>query len=315
MKLNNKGFAISGILYAVMILFLTLVVALVAMISNRKLALDKYKKNVKNELNSAAETYGARVQISPDTTYIRINEDELVDYDVKTKVSGCLVGESPGEEENTLCQSNEKDITNLLNYKIYDEIGNEVLGFSSNQVISGDGFKVNIVYYTYNEKDTKGNYVLDETEKKLKVVKKYLTANAENIFYVRYYVVDNNNVLSKEATRTLIIKKYNNYINIINSYFKVPESSINSYNFPVNVAGYKYNNNTLTRDDTIINYSIYNIDDEKITEFYQENGALYYRANSVSKRVGSAEKFRIRYFTGTIENPTSEIAFAYFTVE
>ena len=81
-----------------------------------------------------------------------------------------------------------------------------------------DNYKVELAYYTYNERDSKGNYVLDTTKTKLKVVTKYLTPNKENIFYVRYYVVDNNNVLSKEATRTLVINKYTNFFSNIFHY-------------------------------------------------------------------------------------------------
>lgn len=315
MKLDNKGFAISGILYAVMILFLTIVVALLAMISNRKLALDKYKKNVKNELNEAAETYGARVQISPDTTYVRINEDEVMEYDFKGKVSGCINDGASNSEASSLCQENESDITNLLNYKIYDEVGNEVLGFNTTTVTSSDNYKVDLVYYTYNEKDSKGNYVMDETKTKLKVITKYLTPNVDNIFYVRYTVVDNNNTVSKEATRTLVIKKYNNYVNVVTNYFKIEKENINSYNFKQNANSYKYESNTLTKDDSLLQYKLYNGEDEPITDFYKENGTWYYHANSVSVKVTGDEKLRIRFFTGTIENPTSEINFGYFTVE
>ncbi len=315
MKLDNKGFAISGILYAVMILFLTIVVALLAMISNRKLALDKYKKNIKTELNNAAETYGARVQISPDAAYVRITEDEIVDYDVKNKVSGCINGGSSTEEQNTLCQENETDITNLLNYKIYDEIGNEVINFESTTVYSGDGYKVDVVYYKYYEKDTNGNYVLDSTKKKLKEVTKPLTPNIENIFYVRYYVVDNNNTLSKEATRTIVIKKYNNYINVINNSFRINMEDLSNYDFLANANCYKYESNSLVKDNSLLRYALYTEEDYPITEFYKEGGVWYYRANSISTPVTINEKIRIKYFSGTIENPTSEINFAYFTAE
>ena len=317
MKLNNEGFAISGILYAVMILFLTVVVALLAMISNRKLALDKYKKNVKAELNEAAETYGARVQIAPDTTYIRINEDEIIDFDAKNKVSGCINNGSPNEENDSLCQENEADITSLLNYKIYDETGNEVLSFNTTTVTSSDNYQVNLVYYTYNEKDTNGNYVLDETNTKLKVVTKYLTPEVDNIFYIRYYVVDNNNILSKEATRTIVIRRYNRYINIVNNYFKINANDLGSLSIiKENADSYIYSSNALTKeDDSKLKYQIYNSDDYLINDFYKDNGIWYYHANSTSTKVNSDEKFRVRFYTGTIDNPTSEIAFAYFTVE
>ena len=315
MKLDNKGFAISGILYAVMILFLTIVVALLAMISNRKVALDKHKKDIKTELNEAAEAYGARIQIAPDTTYVRISESELMTYDPKSHVSGCINSANPSENTTTLCQANEADITNLLSYKIYDEIGNEVINFNVTPIYSPDNYKVELAYYTYNERDSKGNYVLDTTKTKLKVVTKYLTPNKENIFYVRYYVVDNNNVLSKEATRTLVINKYTNYINVTNNYFKVNKNELNTYNFLANADNYVSSSNTLTKNNSLLNYKIYNSEDYPIVDFYETSGVWYYHANSVSTKVTPDEKFRVRYFTGSIDNPTSEVNFAYFTVE
>ena len=72
MKLNNKGFAITSILYAVLILFLSLILAMMMLLANRKMVLDKYKANVREELNSSKETYGAHVQISSDTVKLRI---------------------------------------------------------------------------------------------------------------------------------------------------------------------------------------------------------------------------------------------------
>lgn len=316
MKLNNKGFAISGILYAVMILFLTLVVALLAMISNRKVALDKYKKEVKGELNDKAETYGARVQISPESVYVRINEDEIVNFDFKNNVSGCVNGGSSTEVLNTLCQEDETDITNLVNYKIYDETGNEVIGFYTEPIFSSDSYRVDVAYYTYNEKDANGNYVLDETKTKLKVVKKYLTANIENIFYVRYYVVDNKNTLSKEATRTIVIKKYNNYISVTNNYFKVNKSeNLTTYNFLSYADCYSYSNGTLTKNNSLLERALYNSEDKAITDFYQQDGVWYYHADSLSIRVTPEEKLRVRYYTGSLDNPTADINFAYFTVE
>ena len=314
MKLNNKGFAITGILYAVMVLFLTLVVSLLAMVSNRKLALDKYKKSVKNNLNEYEETYGARVQIAPDTIYVRVNENELINFDLKRDVSACLRGGSSVGDLNTLCQANEADITNLLNYKIYDETGNEVIGFYSNTLYNSD-YQTETIYYKYYEKDINGNYLLDETKKNLKLINRNLTTDYENKFYVRYYVVDNNNVLSKEVTRTLIVIKYNNYIKVISNYFKINRSDIITYNFKENAIVYKNQNNSLIQDNTLLKYKIYNSSDENIIDFYEENNTLFYRTSTTIKEVTPDEKFRIRYFTGTIDNLTSEINFAYFTIE
>ena len=319
MKLNNKGFAISGILYAVMILFLTIIISLLALMANRKLILDKYKKEVKSNLNSSSETYGARIQLAADTTHVRLTEEELAEYNFKSKVSGCIIGDNSLNDENTLCQENEKDITNLLNYKIYDEAGNEIVKFNYETIYSStfstDGLKAIFASYNYYDKDSKGNYLLDETKKNLKTVKKNLVSNKENMFYIRYYVVDNNNVLSKEATRTLVINKYNNYINVTKNHFKVEKENINTYNFKEGADSYKYESNQLIKDNDLLNYALYTSKDEAITNFYESGGSWYYVTKSGNTKIGSEESFRIRYFTGSIENPTSEISFAYFGVE
>ncbi|MEG0025728.1 MAG: hypothetical protein RR847_00510 [Bacilli bacterium] len=50
-KLNNRGFAISGILYSILILFILLLVGILSVLGSRKLILDKTKNDVFNELN------------------------------------------------------------------------------------------------------------------------------------------------------------------------------------------------------------------------------------------------------------------------
>lgn len=315
MKLDNKGFAISGILYAVMILFLTLILALLSMISNRKLALDKYKSEIKTSLNEGAETDGARVQISSDTLYVRIYEDELAEYDFKYNVAGCLNNGTTPEELNILCQTREIDVTNLVNYRIYDEVGNEVINFNFKTINSGDGFKVDVASYTHYEKDASGNYVLDATKRKLKVVSEDLKVNQENKFIIRYFVVDGNNILSKEATRTLVIFKCNNYINVLDSNFSISKSELKTHDYFSHANSYKINGNTLVKDNTLLNYKIYNDADEDVTSFILKDDLWYYKVGSKEIPVGQEERFRIRYFTGTLAEPTSEVHFAYFMTD
>lgn len=55
MKLNNKGFAISGIIYAIMFLFIIIIFAVLGLLGTRKLALDKYKKEVSNSIENNEE--------------------------------------------------------------------------------------------------------------------------------------------------------------------------------------------------------------------------------------------------------------------
>ena len=50
MKLNNKGFTISGIIYALVFLFVILVFAILGLLGSRKVVLDKYKQDVINDI-------------------------------------------------------------------------------------------------------------------------------------------------------------------------------------------------------------------------------------------------------------------------
>lgn len=323
MKLNNKGFAITSILYAVLLLFLSLIVALLMLMSNRKLILDKYKTEVKENLNDSAETHGARVQIASDATYIRIYENEFMNYDLKSKVSGCLNRSNPSTEEiDTLCSSNETDITHLVNYKIYDEAYNEVVSFTFDNLLGENNFKVDTVKYTYYDKDEDGNYKVDASG--IKTITTELKPNKENIFFVKYYVVDNNNVLSKESMRTIVILKYNNYIHLKSNYFKIGKSDLLTYDFKSHADSYKLENGELVKDNSLLSHAIFNSEDILINEFKIVSDKLYYTCEADSCKengeyknilVTADEKFRVRYFTGTLDNLTSEESYAYFSVE
>ncbi len=51
MKLNNKGFAVTGIIYSALLLFLVLLAGILSMMATRKVLLDKIKKEVEFKLN------------------------------------------------------------------------------------------------------------------------------------------------------------------------------------------------------------------------------------------------------------------------
>lgn len=50
--LNNRGFAISGIIYSVLILFLIILTGFLTMLASRKVILDKIKKEVITTIES-----------------------------------------------------------------------------------------------------------------------------------------------------------------------------------------------------------------------------------------------------------------------
>ena len=53
MKLNNKGMAISGILYSVLVLFIVLVFGILSLLASTKFSFDKFRSDVKERLESA----------------------------------------------------------------------------------------------------------------------------------------------------------------------------------------------------------------------------------------------------------------------
>ena len=54
MRLNNKGFAISGVIYAIMFLFIILTFAILGLLGSRKIVLDKYKQDVMKDIEGDA---------------------------------------------------------------------------------------------------------------------------------------------------------------------------------------------------------------------------------------------------------------------
>lgn len=71
MKLNNRGFAISGIIYALMFLFIILIFATLGLLGSRKIVLDKYKQEVIKEIeNSDALSNAGKVDRSGASTPI-----------------------------------------------------------------------------------------------------------------------------------------------------------------------------------------------------------------------------------------------------
>jgi len=53
--MNNKGFAVSGIIYGILVLFIILLIALLSMFNSRKTVLDELKDKVLNEVGSNVE--------------------------------------------------------------------------------------------------------------------------------------------------------------------------------------------------------------------------------------------------------------------
>lgn len=77
MKLNNKGFAITGILYGLLILFALLVGSYLTVLTAKKNRLDGIVENIENEYNgSTTDTYKLTLEKDDgvSTIYYKINE-------------------------------------------------------------------------------------------------------------------------------------------------------------------------------------------------------------------------------------------------
>ncbi len=79
--MNNKGFAVSGIIYSILILFLILIFGILSILGGRKVILDKLKNDVANELND--EFFGI---IYRDRS--GANKPELLDNMIPVKYDG-----------------------------------------------------------------------------------------------------------------------------------------------------------------------------------------------------------------------------------
>ncbi len=66
---NNKGFAISGMIYPILILAIFLIVELLVTLQSRKMILDKNKNDLVTEINNSERVYsnGAEIYFNPET--------------------------------------------------------------------------------------------------------------------------------------------------------------------------------------------------------------------------------------------------------
>lgn len=80
--MNRKGFAVTGIIYTLMIVFIILIIALLSMFSDRKNLLDELKERVLDDVNNYEEalniTYSAK-------SASELEQGEFYKYVVKLK--------------------------------------------------------------------------------------------------------------------------------------------------------------------------------------------------------------------------------------
>ena len=79
LKLNNKGFAISSVMYIILVLAVVLIALTLALFSSRKLILDKLRNSVVNAVNNT-HSYTYRETL-------RILKEEAITYATKNNIT------------------------------------------------------------------------------------------------------------------------------------------------------------------------------------------------------------------------------------
>ncbi len=118
-KMNNKGFAVTGILYTLLVLFLALMLGLITVFSNRKNILNKLKEDVVNN-------------VYLNTVYSYDYDATIPYYEFKAPTDGTYKIELWGAQGGTLCSDNgsqgsysKGDIKLNKNETIYIYIGEQ----------------------------------------------------------------------------------------------------------------------------------------------------------------------------------------------
>lgn len=73
-NINNKGFAISGIVYTIFLMFITILTIILMLLLNRKVILDKEKKDLLTELDG--ETAGDIIDLNRDGTAVYFDPEK-----------------------------------------------------------------------------------------------------------------------------------------------------------------------------------------------------------------------------------------------
>ena len=102
-KINSNGFAIAGLLYSLLIIFLALIFSFLLMLNNRKTILNQIKKNVYNNLSGITSD-----ELSIDLDDLPSILVEGSDYKLPSNVSNTLKDNS-----NISCKVNNNEITNV----------------------------------------------------------------------------------------------------------------------------------------------------------------------------------------------------------
>lgn len=159
---KNKGFAVTGMLYAILVLFLLLVSAVLALLANRKLILDK----VKNEVS--ATLLGEVSYIGFDSEYLAIANNTNHSYFTFDVLDGVIVYDEHGSIVDTPVEVSYSNLDQSVNGSYLVEYratvdGREVSGSRTIEVI--DPVVYNYSYILDTEQvfspEVSGTYLLE----------------------------------------------------------------------------------------------------------------------------------------------------------
>lgn len=132
-KLNKKGFAVSGIMYPLFVLFVGLLIGLIAMFMNRKLLFDQTKKDVLSEVN-----YGKNVLEGGLLLYYKGNETPI-NVNAVMKIPDLSGNGNHGEMINFV-----EDTRNEHGKIVFDGTNNYVR--SPNVLLGRTAFTIEVAY-------------------------------------------------------------------------------------------------------------------------------------------------------------------------
>lgn len=163
-KLNNKGFAISSILYSIMVLFLMLLLSILGILGSRKATLDRTKKDILDELNSNYLS-NRFVFVHRNITVVNSgNKDDIV-YALMDGVSALDENGNPIPKENISYDLDIDTIENrdyVVTYTATNNqktiIGTRTITFTDMQTVNTYSYTGNV--QTFNPKYD-GNYKIE----------------------------------------------------------------------------------------------------------------------------------------------------------
>lgn len=156
MKLNNKGFAISSIMYIVMIMCVILILLTLSILGSRKLILDKQKNNILDNLYNNEKTFepneplilGGLIPVVYENNSWKIVDinDEWYNYNEKRWANAVILNDNIDKKENDVLDI-EKDIKAMFvwipkyEYKI-NEKEIDINFIDASKIKESNGYKI-----------------------------------------------------------------------------------------------------------------------------------------------------------------------------